>query len=106
MNELARTRMPLLIVALLCIVSVVYALMRMAWAIVFAPERAWKLSVGFDQLANAAGNGDPDGTISSRACKAKLAGRRWGCMLCKLLDKLDPGHCDRSIERDRGRRVP
>lgn len=98
-------RLPLLAIYALCLASAVYSIARMAWAILVNPTRAWRLSVSFDQLANAAGNGDPDETISSRAGKARNMGRRWGCVLCKLLDKLDPGHCDRFIERDRGRRV-
>lgn len=46
--------------------------------------------------------GDPDETISSRAAKAKLKGKRWGCILCKALHKLDNNHCEKSIEKDRG----
>jgi hypothetical protein len=44
--------------------------------------------------------GNEDETISSRAAKAKLQGKRWGCVLCKLLDKLDKNHCEKSIEMD------
>ncbi len=101
-----RERMPLMAVVLLCVAATVAALTRMVYATVVNPTRAWALSVAFDQLANAAANGDPDETISSRAGKARQMGRRWGCVLCKLLDELDPGHCDRFIERDRGRRLP
>ena len=46
--------------------------------------------------------GDPDETISSRAAKAQLKGKRWGCVLCNFLNKLDKNHCEKSIERDRG----
>lgn len=100
-----RLRLPLLAIYALCVASVIYSLVRMAWAILVNPARAWSLSVSFDQLANAAANGDPDETISSRAGKARLIGRRWGCVLCRLLDALDRGHCDRFIERDRGTRL-
>lgn len=47
--------------------------------------------------------GDPDETISSVAAKARNAGRRWGCVLCKLLDRLDPDHCTRYLEADEGK---
>lgn len=63
---------------------------------------AWGVAVALDQLANAVLCGDPDETISSRAAKAARRGRRWGCVLCRLLDALDPGHCERSLEPDEG----
>jgi hypothetical protein len=100
-----RVRAPLVVVLLLCLAALLYAAARLAWAVLVSPHRAWALAVSFDQLANAAANGDPDETISSRAGKARMLGRRWGCVLCKVLDALDPQHCDRFIERDRGRRV-
>lgn len=61
------------------------------------------VAVAVDQLGNALLGGDPDETISSRAAKAALKGATWGCVLCRLLDYLDPGHCVRNIERDEGR---
>ena len=71
------------------------ALVRMAWAIVRAPKRAWLIAIGFDDLGNVAANGKLGQTISSRAAHARPA--RWGCLLCALLDRLDPGHCDRAL---------
>lgn len=50
-------------------------------------------------------SGHPDETVSSRAAKAQLKGKRWGCILCKFLNKLDENHCEKSIENDRGERV-
>ncbi len=58
------------------------------------------LLISLDQLGNTILGGLPDETISSRAAKAKLAGKKWGCVLCKWLDKLDKDHCDKSIEMD------
>jgi hypothetical protein len=65
----------------------------------------WALNVliGLDQFANAVIRGDPDETISSRAAKAELRGKKWGCLLCKFLDKLDKDHCQKSLEKDEGR---
>lgn len=60
--------------------------------------------IGVDQLGNALLRGDPDETISSRAAKSAARGKRWGCVLCKFLDKLDPNHCEKSIEADEGKR--
>lgn len=60
--------------------------------------RGQRIALAWDQLANAAFGGSEDETISSRAGRARRAGRRWGCVLCRLLDALDPGHCEASIE--------
>ncbi|HYD43665.1 MAG TPA: hypothetical protein VEA79_00210 [Phenylobacterium sp.] len=59
-----------------------------------------RLLVALDQLANALLLGLPDETISSRAAKAARRGKRWGCVLCWLLDKIDRDHCERVIELD------
>jgi len=69
------------------------ALVRMLFAIFTAPDKAWLIAVTFDKLANVASNGNPNQTISYRAAASCMQGRAWGCILCKLLDKLDPGHC-------------
>ena len=47
-------------------------------------------------------SGSEDETVSSRAGKAAQSGRRWGCILCRMLDWFDPGHCARNIEPDEG----
>lgn len=62
----------------------------------------WLLSVAVavDQTVNAILGGNPDETISSRAEKARQRGDKWGCVLCRILDRIDPGHCARSVEWD------
>jgi len=82
----------------LCVGAAALAALRMLWAILVAPDRAFRLAVSFDQLANAALNGNEDETISSRAARAQINGRRWGCVLCGLLDRIDPGHCFNALE--------
>jgi hypothetical protein len=37
-------------------------------------------------------------TISERSAKARNAGRKWGCLLCGLLDRVNPGHCDNALK--------
>ena len=64
-----------------------------------------RVAVAIDQLFNALFNGDEDETISSRAAKARLKGKRWGCVLCRFLDWLDPNHCTNSIEPDEGEKI-
>lgn len=68
-------------------------------------DRAWPVAVANDQALNAAlvgRSGSEDETVSSRAGKAAQSGRRWGCILCRMLDWFDPGHCARNIEPDEG----
>lgn len=52
------------------------------------------LLIAFDQLANTILGGYPDETISLRSARACDNGARWGCVLCKALDKIiAPNHC-------------
>lgn len=93
------SRMAMVAIWLLCQLAHIVASVWMLLAALYGSKRAWKLAIGYDQLANVAFGGDPDETISSRAGKEKKRGRRWACVLCRLLDKLDPDHCEKSIEQ-------
>lgn len=88
-----RKRLLLLLIWPLCVAACIFALVRMLSCIAFSPERAWVLAIAHDQLANAGADGDPDETISSRANRARLEGRRWGCLLCGILDRIEKDHC-------------
>lgn len=55
------------------------------------------LLVLLDQAGNTLAGGSPNETISERAAKARNAGRRWGCLLCGLLNRINPGHCDNAL---------
>lgn len=55
------------------------------------------LLVLLDEAGNTLAGGSPNETISERAAKARAAGRRWGCVLCRLLGWINPGHCDRTL---------
>lgn len=61
-------------------------------------NRAWRLTLSYDQVANAAFGGSEDETISSRAGKARDANKKWGCILCKVLDFIEKNHCDLAKE--------
>lgn len=67
-------------------------------ATIFGKSRAWTIALGYDHLGNAVTGGDPDETISSRAYKAMKQGRRWGCVLCRLLDYIEKDHCKKSVK--------
>lgn len=101
-----KTRAALLALWMLCQLANVVAALWMLGALLVGSPRAWRLAVSYDQLANTAFGGDEDETISSRAFKAATRGRRWGCVLCKLLDKIQPDHCRRSLEPDEGDKMP
>ncbi len=68
--------------------------------------------IGIDQLFNAIFKGDPDETISSRLGKikrkhnGKIPFRRYPlrCLIDRMLEKIDQGHCLNSIEDDEGKR--
>ena len=108
--------MRLLLWLLIYLPALVLALPAFAWSVAVwgitraAPRlrrhtpRAVRPLIGFDQLLSAMSNGDPDETISSRLGKSR--GR---CVLCRvacwLLDRIDPDHCSRAVEPDRGARV-
>lgn len=82
-------------------VGMVGALVAAVWLLgcaLFSPygRRPIAIALGFDQLANAATGGNEDETISTRAGRLRKEGRGWACVLCGLLDWLDPGHCDNS----------
>lgn len=64
---------------------------------VLNPYRAWRVLVGLDVAANMVFNDDEIQTISKRAALARNNGKKWGCILCKLLDTADKNHCDKSI---------
>jgi len=89
-------RFSLLLIFLLCQVASAVSALWMLVAILVGSDRAWRLAISYDQLANTATGGSEDETISSRANRARLEGRRWGCVLCKLLDKFEKDHCPKS----------
>lgn len=77
-------------------ISIPIASIRFLFAIFTNPKRAWSLAVSADQFINTVLNGDPDETLSSRSARAQEKGKRWGCVLCKLLDYLEKDHCQKS----------
>ncbi len=58
------------------------------------------VAMALDQLVNAICGGYPDETISLHAARARNEGKRWGCILCKVLDSIVSNHCDHAIVRE------
>lgn len=82
-------------VFLCCQVAHVIASIWMPLAWLGGHKRFWDIAEGYDLMGNAMTGGAPGEYISTRANRARKEGRRWACVLCNLLDKIDSGHCDR-----------
>lgn len=50
------------------------------------------LLVLIDVMVNRLFNGRVE-TISSRAGRAMASGKKWGCILCRILDDIQKDHC-------------
>ena len=81
---------------LICQFAHVVASLWMLAAIVTSSDRYWRIAKGYDRVGNAATGGLDTETVSSRANRARSEGRRWGCVLCRVLDWLDTDHCNKS----------
>jgi hypothetical protein len=62
--------------------------------IVDNPAKSLAIALMMDQAGNVAINGRVDQSLSQRADIAWKAGKRWGCILCKLLDWVQKNHCE------------
>lgn len=90
-----------LLLILLGLIGIAANLIAIPWLLVatlFAPNgnRAWAIIVSYDMLANATTGGSAGETISQRAYQTD---KRWGCWLCKLLNWLQPDHCENSVKQ-------
>ena len=81
-----------LIVAGLC-----YTAARYLVCIVGNPDKGWSIARMVDESANVDANGRVNETISARAAKARNAHKHWGCILCRVLGWIQPGHCDKAL---------
>jgi len=87
-----------LAIAALCALAGVVAFIWLVCCAIVGNDRYWRIAIGFDQAANAAFGGDENITVSTRAALARGRGERWGCLLCWLLDRVDPNHCDEALK--------
>jgi len=77
-----------------CLPAYMVIIPRHFYFAIFRPESAKTLAIAVDRAANSALHGNHNETISSRANRAKVNGRKWGCVLCKFLDWFKRGHCE------------
>jgi hypothetical protein len=87
-------RLRMLTLLLICQLAAIIAPVRAIGALVVGnTAQAWEIIKAYDRLGNAAGNGNSHETISSRAERGTLEGKRGWCLLCRLLDRIKPNHC-------------
>jgi len=61
-------------------------------------QRALMMAIGLDQTGNSLLGGSVDETISSRAGRAKRAGKPWGIRAVAIIDAFfGKGHCEANI---------
>lgn len=63
--------------------------------------RLLRLAIALDKALNWALGGSRHETISRRAARARDAGHPFGCVLCRILNWIDPGHCDYYLKSDK-----
>ena len=51
--------------------------------------------LALDFLLNALIGGIPSETLTKHAARSMRDGKRWGCVVCWLLERVDKGHCRR-----------
>jgi len=56
------------------------------------------IAVAVSILVNALLGGAPTETLSYRAARARDDRKRWGCVLCQILDTVDLNHCDKTLK--------
>lgn len=91
-----KAKLALLCIWFICAFAGLVSMIQMLWSIAVGSPKAWRLAKAFDRVGNAATGGSDTETVSSRANRAKTEGRRWGCVLCKLLDIFEKDHCKNS----------
>lgn len=82
-------------ILVVCQVAVILAPFRLAWTIITSnQDQMIQIFEAYDRLGNAVTNGNSAQTISTRANQARIQGKGWGCILCKILDKIQANHCE------------
>lgn len=93
--------LPRLGILLACVAAAAICIVWMTVLCLFGSanidKRFMRIAVGLDCAVSATFGGDGYTTISKRAALAMQNGDKWGCVLCKWLDKVDKGHCDREL---------
>lgn len=84
----------------LLVFALAYTAVRYLACVIGNPAKAWNIALMIDQTANVGINGRVDESISARAAKAMYAGRKWGCVLCWILGRIQTNHCQNALADD------
>ena len=95
-----KARLALLALYPLLVIGLVYTAVRFLTCVIGNPSKAWHIALMIDETCNVDANGRVNETISARAAKANNAGRKWGCVLCKLLNAIQTNHCQIALSND------
>lgn len=79
-----------------CLATILFVMPVLLWDAITGSPRYLRILVGLDCATSATFGGDGHTTISRRAYLAEKAGKRWGCVLCKILDRIQENHCENS----------
>lgn len=83
----------------LCQLSSILGPIRGLWALIVGDtDRVLEIAKGYDLLGATILNGRAGEYISTRAYYASKEDRKWGCILCKLLDMIVTNHCEDSAK--------
>lgn len=92
-------RLGLLLLVPLVVLGSAFVVLRYLGCIFTRVDTGWRIALMVDEAANVSANGQVNTTISGRAGRAAYAGRAWGCVLCWVLDKIQPDHCEEAAKR-------
>lgn len=92
-----KTRLQLLGIWLVLIAGCLIAMIAFPIYAMIWPSRAWDIAIMEDDAGNQYLFGRLGRTISSHAAHAERNGQIWGCVLCRLLDQFQRGHCRRAL---------
>jgi hypothetical protein len=95
-----KRRLGLLLLYPLLLIGLAWTSLRYLGCVARNPDKAFRIALMIDETCNVDANGRVNETISARAAKARNAGRRWGCVLCRVLGWVQPRHCDRALAND------
>lgn len=91
-------RFALVLIIPLLLFGALFTAIRYVTCIFTNPDKAWNIAKMIDETGNVDANGQVNMTISKRAALARNKNRRWGCVLCWVLDHIQPNHCNKSLQ--------
>lgn len=89
-----KARLVMLLLFPLVLFAITLSLVSYIAHIINNPSKSLRIAVQADEMGNVALNGRKNESLSYRAALAMVAKRRWGCVMCRLLDAVSPHHCE------------